>query len=743
MNPIAALLFFVTIVNLFLGGLVFFRNRKNHLYISLSRFIFLVAAWMFCMGAFYQVRSIDYAFWWIRWTYVFGIVIANTLIYFALVFPKGLAFSLKQSFLLYAPALPLIAAILFVPEFLFKEIITHSWWKDVKLGVFEYTIYTIYFIVVYFGAITILFKKYFSYSGKLKLQVTYVLSAVFIAGSFGAIFDLLFPWINFYKYIWLGPIGTLIMVGIFIYVIVKHRFLDIRLIVARAVTYSLLVFILGAIYALGLFGIGTLLIGVTSGTSQMVISMILALIMAFTFQPLKRQLEKFTDSIFYKGHYDPDLLMSHIGSVMSTNIELQSLTAQIIRVLLDEMRISKGAFVILGEEQGTIYEIIDLGFPQKLTVLYSQISMFLPFPQIIVFDELEESSLKNLMRQMDISVVKTLKVENEVVGLLLLGGKASGEIYSDQDLKVLEILASEMGVALQNSKSYDKIKKFNVILSDEIRKATTDLQGANARLKTIDKLKDDFVSIASHELRTPMTAIRSYAWMALNRPDVPLSKNLEKYIARILISTERLINLVNDMLNVSRIESGKIEINPEAIDLVSLAKDIIDELYFSKSEEKSIQFKVLEKPIPKVFADPEKLRQVFLNLVGNSLKFTPSGGKITFDFFTDGKVVETSVSDSGVGISKEDINKLFNKFSRLDNSYTAAATSGGTGLGLYISKNLVELMHGKIWVNSEGLNKGATFTVSLPVASQEVLKDPAKYIVKAHGIAKGLESVSI
>lgn len=283
----------------------------------------------------------------------------------------------------------------------------------------------------------------------------------------------------------------------------------------------------------------------------------------------------------------------------------------------------------------------------------------------------------------------------------------------------------------------------NIEVNKQLRSALNLLADANQKLKQLDQLKDDFVSIASHELRTPMTAIRSYAWMALNRSDVPLSKNLEKYVARILISTERLINLVNDMLNLSRIESGRIEIVPEPVDLLSLTKDIVDEVYYSKSREKNIQFVVLEQQAPKVFADPEKLRQVFLNLVGNSLKFTPNGGKITFSFFSDGKVVETSVSDTGVGISKDDMSKLFHKFSRLDNSYTAAATSGGTGLGLYISKSLVELMHGKIWVSSEGSGKGTTFTVALPIASQEILKNAEKYAVKAHGPVKGLEPVAI
>lgn len=254
-----------------------------------------------------------------------------------------------------------------------------------------------------------------------------------------------------------------------------------------------------------------------------------------------------------------------------------------------------------------------------------------------------------------------------------------------------------------------------LLLNKNFNEITNKLEEANKKLKEVDHLQDDFVSIASHELRTPMTAIRSYAWMALHKAGITLPQNLEKYLVRILLSTERLINLVNDLLNISRIESRKIEINPEPVDLIVLVKDIVDEVYYSKSTEGNFQFILLEKPIPKVFADPEKLREILLNLVGNSLKFTPQGGKIIFDFFSDGKTVEISVKDSGIGISREDLSKLFHKFSRLDNSYTAMSTSGGTGLGLYISKKLVELMHGKVWVESEGLGKGATFTISLPM----------------------------
>lgn len=268
----------------------------------------------------------------------------------------------------------------------------------------------------------------------------------------------------------------------------------------------------------------------------------------------------------------------------------------------------------------------------------------------------------------------------------------------------------------EQNKKLTTLTEENARANEELKNALRLLGDANAKLQELDKVKDEFVSITSHELRTPMTAIRSYAWMALHRSDTPLSKTMEKYLVRVLISTERMINLVNDMLNISRIESGRVEINPEPVDMISLCRDIVDEVYYSKSTAKDIQITLLEESLPKVSADPEKLRQVLINVVGNAVKFSPHGGKVTIGFFADGKTVETYVKDQGPGISKADLGRLFQKFGRLDNTYTDAATVPGSGLGLFISKSLVELMRGKIWASSEGLGKGTTFTIAMPVA---------------------------
>lgn len=329
------------------------------------------------------------------------------------------------------------------------------------------------------------------------------------------------------------------------------------------------------------------------------------------------------------------------------------------------------------------------------------------------------------------SMVIPIRVSNNNLGILIFSMTKNETSMSMQEKTIIQSFSQAVGISLQNA-----------LLYSSLGYTTKQLGIANQKLQELDKLKDDFVSIASHELRTPMTAIRSYAWMALNKPDIPLSEKMKKWLDRTLTSTERLINLVNDMLNVSRIEAGRIDITPKVFNAVELSHDIAEEVSV-KASEQGVKIIVTEAKLPAVFADPDKVHQIMLNLVGNALKFTPTGGSITISFLSDGNMLDISIKDSGVGMSKEDLGRLFRKFGRLDSSYTAISTSGGTGLGLYISKSLVELMKGRIWVSSEGLGQGSTFSFSLPVSTSEVVKEADKYAVKASGEAKPLEPVAI
>jgi signal transduction histidine kinase len=216
--------------------------------------------------------------------------------------------------------------------------------------------------------------------------------------------------------------------------------------------------------------------------------------------------------------------------------------------------------------------------------------------------------------------------------------------------------------------------------------------------------------------------------MALAGKAGPLNEKMQKYLERSYISVDRLINLVNGMLNVSRIESGRVELNKQAMNVYDLANDVMEEVR-PKATEKGLQLSVqLVKDLPMVFADWNKIREVLTNFVGNSLKFTPIKGKISIAFNVKDGFVQTSVLDTGVGIADEDKIKLFQKFGLGQHSYTSAHTSGGSGLGLYISKSLIELHNGKVWVDST-VGKGSTFSFSLPIATEEQIAKFGKFDV--------------
>jgi PAS domain S-box-containing protein len=231
--------------------------------------------------------------------------------------------------------------------------------------------------------------------------------------------------------------------------------------------------------------------------------------------------------------------------------------------------------------------------------------------------------------------------------------------------------------------------------------------------KKLEKSKDEFISIASHELRTPMTIVKSYIWMLDSGKGGDLTEKQKDYLKKAQRGVERMLAMINDTLNVSKIDQGKVDLKIEEIDL----KDFILELepdFKIKAEEKGLFFKLdMAQNANLVFADRTKFREILTNLVGNSIKFTQQGG-ITLEITTDAsKFTRFKVIDSGKGIKGDDLKRLFKKFGRLDNSYQTVAEAGGTGLGLYITKSLVENMGGTIGVESEGENKGTIFWFTL------------------------------
>lgn len=227
----------------------------------------------------------------------------------------------------------------------------------------------------------------------------------------------------------------------------------------------------------------------------------------------------------------------------------------------------------------------------------------------------------------------------------------------------------------------------------------------------LEEMKVDFVSLVSHQLRTPISAVKGYLSSLLEGRLGGLTEEQKLYLERAFASNERQLEIIESLLNISRIEKGKIELVPVEFSVVELTKETAAG-FLKMALKKGLYLKVVEpeEKIPKIFADRERIHEVLDNLLSNAVKFTQEGG-VTVSFEKTKAEVVVAVADTGVGIPAEAVEKLFTKFFRVGQAPTIE--SEGTGLGLYITKSLVELHGGKIWVESE-VGKGSTFYFSLP-----------------------------
>ena len=258
--------------------------------------------------------------------------------------------------------------------------------------------------------------------------------------------------------------------------------------------------------------------------------------------------------------------------------------------------------------------------------------------------------------------------------------------------------------------------KFDVTLptagQDEVGELARSFGVMTQGLKELERLKDEFVFIAAHELRTPVTAIRGYAEM-LGDASKELPEQAKEFVMRLQQSGGRLAMLVNDLLEVARSQAGRLKVQTSPQDLVAIITATLAELKPLAEEKRHAVSFSPPAPLPPVLADKDKLQEVMVNLVGNAIKYTPPQGKVEVGLKVAGQSVITWVKDNGIGIGPDDQAKLFQRFFRVESDETRHIQ--GTGLGLFIVRQIVEHMNGKIWVESEK-GQGSTFYFTLPTA---------------------------
>ncbi len=261
--------------------------------------------------------------------------------------------------------------------------------------------------------------------------------------------------------------------------------------------------------------------------------------------------------------------------------------------------------------------------------------------------------------------------------------------------------------------------------NDRLIHFSKELTRANAELKKLDSAKSEFISIASHQLRTPLTAIKGYISLILEGAYGTNAERTDDALNKIFLANERLIQLVEDMLNLTRIESGRLDYHLESNVQVEEILSELKDMFILRAKDKGLELTIMEseKLTPLITADKSKLREVISNLMDNAIKYTKQGF-VRVSAEPIGNVVRITIADSGMGISEESIKTLFTKFSRGTDS--TKVYTDGSGLGLYVGKNLIESQGGHIYIESDGVDKGSRFIIEMPIKRDNVVMDQEK-----------------
>lgn len=317
--------------------------------------------------------------------------------------------------------------------------------------------------------------------------------------------------------------------------------------------------------------------------------------------------------------------------------------------------------------------------------------------------------------KLDSFVVSPISRKDGLDGFILLCNSSSETPISEGDEELVSILATQIGQALDNAELFETAYSHHQELERKVIERTKELSDTLNELKAVSKRKTDFVSAVSHELRTPLTSIKGYASILLSEKLGTIPQQVKERLGKINKHSDELTHLVNDLLDIARIESGRFEMKLAPVAIRPLIESAID-LLNPQFKEKGVSAQVNNTPeeLSWGLADKTQLSRVFINLIGNAIKFVPEQtGAIKISAFETADRIQINITDNGIGMSQAESEHIFDEFYRIDNVINQKVK--GTGLGLTLVKNIIQAHNGKIWVES-GINQGATFSFTLPKA---------------------------
>ncbi len=686
-------------VNIGLGLLIFTRPSSYYKKINIIFSSLCLASALWVLGALMVpiFREAHWKLFWIRFIFGASGFIPAIFLHFSLVFPNyQYTINLFRKLLIYSP--PLFFSAISQTEFIVISIIQFEPLKF-KYGLIH-NFFSIY-LVIYLGlGLFFLLKAHRKSAGIYRLQIKYCFFGMLLSSIAGLITNIFLPLFGTSKYGGLGPTFTVIMVGFTAYSIVKHRLMDINIVLKKGTTYFLLVLLL-FVPSLLLIILGQKVFFHKISYLFSAVIVALLFLVAILFYRIKPQTEKMVEQFLFKNRYDYRETLGNFSKAMVSILDLRSLSQRVFETITQTMGVEKASLFLWNEEKAdySLFESKNI----SMTASTPHIPKDDPLPhylqkmgEIIIREELAKGAnipqlndIVNRMSLLEAEVTIPFISKGQLVGMINLGYKFSKDIYSYEDIELLSTLANQTAVAIENARLYEDLKRSK----SYIRRAD--------RLASLGTLTAGL----AHEIRNPLVAIKTLTQLLPERLD---DEEFRSQFLKIASGeVDRISSLVNELLDFARPSDPKWELEE-----INTVLDGMILLISTETKKKLISvIKDYASNLPLVQIDREQIKQVFLNILLNAVDATSEKGKITVktrSFMKPGgePYVQIEFTDTGCGIPGEHLEDIFNPF------FTTKTT--GSGLGLSISNQIIQDHKGYIDVESQ-LEEGSSFFINLPV----------------------------
>lgn len=717
---------------LLISRFVYVQNRKSAVNLSLAVSIILIGLWVLGTMGLQLLNNVDILYG--RALFITGLLGVQSLLIFASTLTNQAHIQTLSKRLIKATVITslVVCALTLSPQMIESVVLTSTGQPTPQYG----HLFLLYGATILLLGVLIaieLTRAVMHADEQYRTQILLVQRTIIFAVGLALMTNLILPQLlNTPQSARYAPVAVFILLSGLTYAVVRHGLLNIKSFVLRAAAYTSSTSVLVMLYIAPIVYVCFMLLNVPFELVNFLGVVIIFSLVAANYSRLSRWFNNLTRKIFFRDSYDPAELLAEMNRVLVSTIDLKELLQGSGEVITKYINPEFCNFILVGTNNKSARQLGTDVSKQLDIDIHDLKEYFRDAKQNVIVSKLmrqEKNKVRSALVDLDVGIVAVLKGKRaghtEVLGYLLVGERRSGKEYELEEIKVFDAIANTLVIAMQNALHFEEIQKFNVTLQQRVEEATRQLKRTNAKLEALDETKDDFISMASHQLRTPLTSVKGYISMVVDGDAGKINPTQRKMLGQAFISSQRMVYLIADLLNVSRLKTGKFIIEQSPTNLAKLITEEVGQL-IETAASRNIKLSY-DRPthFPLLMLDETKTRQVIMNFVDNAIYYTPSGGHITVSLIEKPSAVELRVQDDGIGVPSSEQHHLFTKFYRARNAQKARPD--GTGLGLFMAKKVIAAQGGAVIFESKegkGSTFGFTFSKSLLAPADALPETP-------------------